>query len=171
VEEKMDKMMYTPEMFLYPDGSLMDAADIALMLNDGEEPCKLKVETTKYTQIGVIKVPVIRAIDIGFYGDRPATQITAVDVPRYKENFIEIFDQIARKNLRENIYITTFAVGYDIYINLDEQAQLYRSTESNIGFNELAVHVSSGRLNFKCTMNAGEITPLYNTYKDAMRML
>lgn len=163
-----------------PDGTPMDASDIAEMLNSYKEPPKLPIKTEvnpMLNKVGYFNYPIVRKMPrVGLYNgqDFHHTGIEDLHIPQYSNDFVDIINEIAVQNMCEGITISEIVVGYDIYYNLDFQLKnrkSYQYISQTIGDDCIVINVSSGSVVIRCTINAGEITPIYKNHYDALRMI
>lgn len=157
-----------------PDGTPMDASDIAEMLNSYKEPVvvpKVPIKT-KYTTVSFQDFPIMKQAPY-FDGRDSGTYIETLRVPIYKENIVDEIYDLAVNHCSKNLLLEAISVGYDIFINLEEQLKqrsMYTSA-SQSPTDTLIIHAPAGQILIYCSPLFGEITPIYRTYQSIMRIL
>ncbi len=163
-------MKYTPDLFLLPDGTPMDAQEIASMLNSwagspdvGKKPA-VKCQFTPSDEY--MSMPIMTRCNIGvtLFDNQPQYESVRVkNIPVYKEDMIDFLMHKVDQHNRLGQNITAIAVGYDIWVNL----------ERNVGQNRrMTYHASTpsiitligphGQITIYYTNTPGQIDMLYS---------
>ena len=175
-------------MFLLPDGSPMDAAEVADMMNSwmGNKPTEPKLPmsvatSNKFKIKRYEKYPYIVKNSIGVPPDdyryyhhyRPQyTETTYIEIPIYDVDFINELDKLSVKAMRQGVTISGFSVGYDIFYNLKgmlkDRSYMYFD-EKHSAKNKLVIGISGGTFNIYCNGIYQDISPLYENFSDYIR--
>lgn len=167
-------MKYTPDLFLLPDGTPMDAQEIASMLNSwaGSPSVGAKPAVkSRFTPSGAyMSIQIMAQRNIGVtlsdldIDNPPQYQSVRVkNIPVYKEDMVDFLMHKAAQLNRLGQDITAIAVGYDIWFNLDRNLnQNRRMTYHASAPNIITLMDTHGQITIYCTNTPGQIDMLYS---------
>lgn len=163
-------MKYTPDLFLLPDGSPMDAQEIASMLNSwagSPDVGKKPAVKHQFTPSGAhMSIPIMAQRNIGVtLSDLDINNPPQYDgfhvrhIPVYKEDMIDFLMHKVYQHNRLGQNITAIAVGYDIWVNLEDQLHQRQRITDNTHTPGI---ITLGQLTIYCTNTPGQVDVLYS---------
>lgn len=167
--------MFTPDMFIRPDGTNMDPYEISEMLKDWEEA---PAPTTKIPDLTVERyerVPIYDArvgvLHRGTLETAPAVYRYR-DIPIYKDDVQALIFKKIDNAVMKGIVEVDVALGLDLFLTLEYQmmqSTLYRS--SGIHNRELSFNTSAGNVKVFASEEMGSIYLIALDRRNISRLL